>query len=146
MGDGRIFLKASATLPLMKIYGMSLIWAGSISLDSTFNILFLKKKLLTASRKEKLYNLKIKCKKSCAHNPTMRSYMTHWKISLFLNRGLNFYVLKAVFRIHDILGWIRIRILGSMLLTTGSGSGFRSGSWIRILLFSSLTFKMPAKN
>ncbi len=49
---------------------------------------------------------------------------------------------QAVFRIHDILGWIRIRILGSMLLTNGSGSG----SWIRILLFSSLTFKMPAKN
>jgi hypothetical protein len=24
-------------LPLMKIYGMSLVWAGSISLDSTFN-------------------------------------------------------------------------------------------------------------
>jgi hypothetical protein len=36
-----------------------------------------------------------------------------------------------VFRIHDILGWIRI--LGSMLLTNGSGSG----SWV--LLFSSLT-------
>ena len=50
--------------------------------------------------------------------------------------------LKAVFRIHDILGWIRIRILGAMLLTNGSGSG----SWIRILLFSSLTFKMQAKN
>ncbi len=45
-------------------------------------------------------------------------------------------------RIHDILGWIwiRIRIRGSMPLTNGSGS------WIRILLFSSLTFKMPAKN
>ncbi len=43
-------------------------------------------------------------------------------------------------RIHDILGWIRIR--GSMPLTNGSGSG----SWIRILLFSSFTFKMPAKN
>ena len=27
----------------------------------------------------------------------------------------------AVFRIHDILGWIRIRILGSMPLTNGSG-------------------------
>jgi hypothetical protein len=27
----------------------------------------------------------------------------------------------AVFRIHDILGWIRIR--GSMPLTNGSGSG-----------------------
>jgi hypothetical protein len=36
MGDGRIFLKASVMLPLTKIYGMSLIWAGSISLDSTF--------------------------------------------------------------------------------------------------------------
>ncbi len=48
-------------------------------------------------------------------------------------------------RIHDILGWIRIR--GSMPLTSGSGfgSGFGSGSWIRILLFSSVTFKMPAK-
>jgi hypothetical protein len=49
---------------------------------------------------------------------------------------------KSVLRIHDILGWIRIRIRGSMPLTNGSGSG----SWIRILLFSLLTFKMPAKN
>jgi hypothetical protein len=48
---------------------------------------------------------------------------------------------KAVLGIHDILGWIRIRIRGSMPLTNGSGSG----SWIRILLFSSLIFKMPAK-
>jgi hypothetical protein len=48
--------------------------------------------------------------------------------------------LSTVFRIHDILGWIRIS--GSMPLTNGS----ESGSWIRILLFSSLTFKMPAKN
>jgi hypothetical protein len=45
-----------------------------------------------------------------------------------------------VLRIHGILGWIRIRIRGSMALTNGSGSR------IRILLFSSLTFKMPAKN
>jgi hypothetical protein len=29
--------KASSTLPLKKIYGMTLIWARSISLDSTFN-------------------------------------------------------------------------------------------------------------
>jgi hypothetical protein len=50
--------------------------------------------------------------------------------------------LPSVLRIQDILGWIRIRIRGSMSLTNGSGSGF----WIRILLFSSLTFKMPAKN
>ncbi len=34
--------------------------------------------------------------------------------------------LGPVLRIHDILGWIRIRILGSMPLTNGSGSG--SGS------------------
>ncbi len=47
-------------------------------------------------------------------------------------------VFTAVLRIHDILVWIRIR--GSMLLTNGSGS------WIRILLFSSLSFKMPTKN
>jgi hypothetical protein len=45
---------------------------------------------------------------------------------------------NSVLRIRDILGWIRIH--GSMPLTNGSGS------WIRILLFSSLTFKMPAKN
>ncbi len=51
---------------------------------------------------------------------------------------------QAVLRIHDILGWIRIR--GSMPLTNGSGFGSGYGSWIRILLFSSLTFKMPAKN
>jgi hypothetical protein len=50
----------------------------------------------------------------------------------------------VVFRIHDILVWIRIR--GSMPLTSGSGFGFGSGSWIWILIFSSLTFKMPAKN
>jgi hypothetical protein len=30
--------------------------------------------------------------------------------------------LQTVFRIHDILGWIRIRIRGSMPLTNGSGS------------------------
>ncbi len=30
-----------------------------------------------------------------------------------------------MFRIHDILGWIRIRILGSMLLTNGSGFRIR---------------------
>jgi hypothetical protein len=35
--------------------------------------------------------------------------------------------LMAVLRIHDILGWIRIRILGSMPLTNGSGS------WIRVI-------------
>ncbi len=29
---------------------------------------------------------------------------------------------KAVFRIHDILGWIQIRIRGSMPLNSGSGS------------------------
>jgi hypothetical protein len=44
-----------------------------------------------------------------------------------------------VLRIHDILGWIRIRIRVSMPLTNGSGS------WIRILLFSSLTFDASKK-
>ncbi len=34
----------------------------------------------------------------------------------------------AVFRIHDILVWIRIRIRGSMPLTDGSGFRFGSGS------------------
>ncbi len=46
---------------------------------------------------------------------------------------------KAVLRIHDILGWIRIQIRESMPLTNGSGY------WIRILLFSSLTFKIQQK-
>ncbi len=64
----------------------------------------------------------------------------------FLVPGSGSAFLIPVLRIHDILGWIRIRILGSMPLTNGSGFGFRSGSWIRILLFSSWTFKMPAKN
>ncbi len=36
--------------------------------------------------------------------------------------GLNQNQCWAVLRIHDILGWIRIRILGSMPLTNGSGS------------------------
>jgi hypothetical protein len=40
---------------------------------------------------------------------------------------------EAVFRIHDILVWIRIR--GSMPLTNRSGSFY----------FSSLTFKTPTK-
>ncbi len=39
--------------------------------------------------------------------------------------GMN---IPAVLRIHDILGWIRIRIRGPMHLTNGSGSGFGSGS------------------
>jgi hypothetical protein len=49
----------------------------------------------------------------------------------------------AVLRIHAILGWIRIRIRGSMPLT--NGSGFGSGSWIRILLLSSLTLRCKQK-
>jgi hypothetical protein len=36
MGDGRILLKP--TIPLIKSYRMSLILAGSISLDSTFKL------------------------------------------------------------------------------------------------------------
>jgi hypothetical protein len=48
-----------------------------------------------------------------------------------------------VLRIHDILGWIRIRIRGSMPTTNGSGfgSGFGSGS----CYVTSLNFKMPVK-
>ena len=37
MGDGRICLKTGRDASLIKIYRMSLISAGSISLDSTFN-------------------------------------------------------------------------------------------------------------
>jgi hypothetical protein len=36
MGGGRIFLKTFRASHLMKTYGMSLISAGSISLDITF--------------------------------------------------------------------------------------------------------------
>ncbi len=61
---------------------------------------------------------------------------------------------KPVFRIHDILVWIRMRIRGSMPLT--NGSGFGSGFWIRIRILDPdpaifvihhfVTFKMPTKN
>jgi hypothetical protein len=44
---------------------------------------------------------------------------------------------KPVFRIRDIL--VRIRILRSVPLNNGSGS-------MQIILFSSVTFKMPTKN
>jgi hypothetical protein len=49
------------------------------------------------------------------------------KVFCHISTFLNF---KAVLRIHDILGWIRIRIWirGSMPLTNGSGSGCGSGS------------------
>jgi hypothetical protein len=40
------------------------------------------------------------------------------------------YARQAVFRSHDILVWIRIR--GSMLLTSGSGSGMPKNMLIRI--------------
>jgi hypothetical protein len=53
------------------------------------------------------------------------------------SRNLNS-VYIAMLRIHDISMWILIQIRGSRSLTNGSGAG----SWIRILLFSSLTFKM----
>jgi hypothetical protein len=65
-------------------------------------------------------------------NQGMRAMVVNWIIEVRQ--------FPSVFRIHDFLEWIRIR--GSMPLTNGSGSG----SWIRILLFSSLTFKMPTKN
>jgi hypothetical protein len=41
MGDGRIFLKSCRDALLIKIYRTSLISTGSISLDSTFKLLFL---------------------------------------------------------------------------------------------------------
>jgi hypothetical protein len=50
---------------------------------------------------------------------------------------------KTVLRIYEILVWIRIRIRESIPVT--NGSGFGSGFWIRILLFSSLNFKMTTK-
>ncbi len=40
MGDWQIFLKPAATFSLIKSYQMSLISAGSISMDSTFNSSF----------------------------------------------------------------------------------------------------------
>jgi hypothetical protein len=42
------------------------------------------------------------------------------------NSGLKLFFI-ALFRIHDILVWIRIRIRGSMSLTNGSGFGCGSG-------------------
>ncbi len=38
IGDGRIFLKPAATFPFINLYWMSLLSAGSISLDSTFKL------------------------------------------------------------------------------------------------------------
>ncbi len=51
---------------------------------------------------------------------------------------------KAVFQIRDIL--VRIRISGSVPLTNGSGYGAYQRIRLRILLFSSVTFKTPRKN
>jgi hypothetical protein len=42
MGDGRIFLKTSAPLFIINVYKKNLIYAESISLDSTFNMIILK--------------------------------------------------------------------------------------------------------
>jgi hypothetical protein len=58
----------------------------------------------------------------------------------FTQDGGGFYGFDQCCGSMTFWGWIRIR--GSMPLTNGSGSG----SWIRILLLSSLTFKMPTKN
>jgi hypothetical protein len=41
-------------------------------------------------------------------------------------------ILSAKLRIHDILGWVRIWIRGSMPLTNGSGSRRPKNMWIRI--------------
>jgi hypothetical protein len=45
---------------------------------------------------------------------------------MYASNMLANHIKKPVFRIHDILGWIRIRIHGSMPLTNGSVSGFGS--------------------
>ena len=58
MGDGRILLKTHATIPLKKSYRMSLISAGSISLDSTFKSADFTKLLFVALRKM-FYTLRI---------------------------------------------------------------------------------------
>ncbi len=71
--------------------------------------------------------------------PSGTHLLEHWARYLLpperLERGGPCSLLKPVFRIQDILVWIRIR--GSMPLTNGSGMR------IRILLFSSLIFKTP---
>ncbi len=43
MGDGRICLKSRRDASFKNIYRLSLISTGSISLDSTFNLIFFKK-------------------------------------------------------------------------------------------------------
>jgi hypothetical protein len=45
-GRADFFKKTAATLPLIKVYGMILIWAGSISLDSSFKLEFKFKELV----------------------------------------------------------------------------------------------------
>ncbi len=45
-GRADFSIKTAATLPLIKIYGMILIWAGSISLDSSFKLEFKFKELV----------------------------------------------------------------------------------------------------
>ncbi len=74
-----------------------------------------------------------------------KRFQDPWSGSASASKNLSILTQKlflTVFLIHDILVWIRIRIRGSMPLTNGSGFG----SWIRILLFPSLTLQMPAKN
>ncbi len=65
------------------------------------------------------------------------SFLSFWLTPSHFCESLFMYT--AVLRIHAILVWIRIR--GSKPLTNGS----RSGSWIWILLFSSLTLRCQQK-
>jgi hypothetical protein len=54
----------------------------------------------------------------CGANPTVEKFRFRFRIQIWIRESP---LLPTVLRIHDILGWIRIR--GSMPLTNGSGSG-----------------------
>jgi hypothetical protein len=62
--------------------------------------------------------------------PHYAYYVREMKIKAYAQvRGLKIRIYVSVFRIHDSLVCIRIRIRGSMPLTNGSGSGCASGSF-----------------
>jgi hypothetical protein len=68
------------------------------------------------------------------------------KTSSFITGNVKRNLLRKKYNKNQCCGsgsWIRIRFNRSMPLT--NESGFGSGSWIQILLFSPLTFNMTAK-